>query len=423
MIIIHSLSILNYTHKGKVNLIYIDPPYNTGAKNWTYNNDFVDEEDSFRHSKWLSMMKSRLELSKTLLSKKGVLICTIDKHEQARLALLLEEIFTNYEVVCVTIVHNPAGTQGNNFSHSNEYAYFVFPKGGVYINKTERKNPLESAFRDWGNISLRTQAKNCFYPIIVKDSIIIDFGEVCANNFHPKSPNIKQKDGSVWVYPIKDNQERKWVFSRASVEKIKNELFCKFRSDEITIHRKKYETSYKTVWDDKRYYANIHGSSLLNSIIQNDFPFPKSIHATLDCIKAVIHDKKDSIILDFFAGSGTTGHAVMQLNKEDGGKRQFILCTNNENKIAQDVTYPRIKKVIKGYKNIKNGKKIKGLGGNLKYYKTAFVPAGDTDQHKTVLKEKITEMICIKEEAFIKVKSTKKYKIFKGNSKHVAIIL
>ncbi len=417
-----ALSTLSYTHKQKIDVIYIDPPYNTGAKDWKYNNDFVEEEDSYRHSKWLSMMHSRLEIAKKLLSEKGVLICTIDKHEQARLALLLEEIFTNYEIVCVTIIHNPAGTQGKNFSYSNEFAYFVFPKNGTYINKTIREDPLESAFRDWGTISLRNQAKTCFYPIIVKDEKIIGFGDVCDDNFHPKSSNIKKKDGSIFVYPIKDNEERKWVFSRGSVDGIQSELFCKLDGKEVTIHRKKYEASYKTVWDDKKYYANIHGSSLLNSIIENDFPFPKSIYATKDCLKAVKHPK-DATILDFFAGSGTTGHAVMLMNEEDKGNRKFILCTNNENNISRDVTYPRIRNVINGYKDLKKGNKVAGLGGNLKYFKTDQMPWNETDGGKKDLVDNLLETICFKEQAFELIKSSKGFKFYKGVSHNFGILL
>lgn len=432
----HALSVLNYTHKGKIDVIYIDPPYNTGARDWKYNNDYVDENDRYRHSKWLSMMNNRLKMAKKLLSKKGVLICTIDKHEQATLGLLLDELFAGYEIVCVTIIHNPAGTQGKNFSYTNEYAFFVFPKNGTYINKTTREAALVSSFRDWGPISLRSHAKTCFYPIIVKDMKIIGFGDVCDDSFHPKYSNIKQKDGSIWIYPLdKDGVEKKWVFSRNSVEKIKNEIFCKKQNKSIAIYRKKNEASYKTVWDDKRFYANIYGSKLLNKIIDSKFPFPKSLYAVEECVRAVVH-KNNSTILDFFAGSGTTGHAVMNLNQEDKGKRKFILCTNNElngeeqelrdkglsedeiqsHGICQAVTYPRIKKVIDGYG------KNEGILANLKYYKTSFVPADPTDKNKIALTKKATEMLCVKENTFEEVKLTKQYKIFRNKKRYIGIV-
>lgn len=134
----HALSVLNYTHQAAIDLIYIDPPYNTGAKDWKYNNNFVDSEDGWRHSKWLSFMNNRLRLAKNLLKQDGILICAIDENEHATIALLLEEIFIDYEITCITIVHNPRGIQGKNFSYSNEFAYFVYPKGGKFIGRKPR---------------------------------------------------------------------------------------------------------------------------------------------------------------------------------------------------------------------------------------------------------------------------------------------
>jgi len=156
--------------------------------------------------------------------------------------------------------------------------------------------------------------------------------------------------------------------------------------------------------------------------LPDKFPFPKSLYAVEDCIKAVIHDKTDSVILDFFAGSGTTGHAVMELNKQDGGKRRFILCTNNENNIATEICYPRIQKIMKGYKSQK-GEKVEGLGGNLKYYKTDFVEAKQTDKNKKKLVDKSTEMLCLKEECFDLVKKGQCFKIFNDNkNKYLGIV-
>jgi len=415
----HALSVLNYTHAGKIDLIYIDPPYNTGAKDWKYNNHFVDENDTYRHSKWLSMMNSRLRLAKKLLAKNGVLICTIDKYEVATLKLLIDDLFPEYEVVIVTIVHNPAGTQGKNFSYTNEFALFVFPNdGGRYIGETQRDQELVSSFRDWGTISKRDQAKTCFYPIFVKDNEIIGFGEVCKDDFHPKLANVQNKDGSIAVYPIDaKGVERKWVFSRNSVVDIKNELFCKKTKGEISVFRKKNTTSHKTVWDNKKYYANIYGSKLLNTIIDTKFPFPKSLHAVEDCINAVIHQKESAMILDFFAGSGTTGHAVLELNKNDGGTRTFILCTNNENGIAEEVTYPRIKNVIEGY-----GKK-KGITANLRYFKTDFIEKSNvSDDTRRNLVKKSTEMICVKESTFKKSYDNQKFKIYHNSSSVTGIL-
>lgn len=426
----HALSVLNYTHKGKIDVIYIDPPYNTGAKDWKYNNDYVDINDNFRHSKWLSFMEKRIRLAKRLLRRNGVLICTIDKNEHATLGLLLQELFPSHEIICVTIVHNPAGVQGKNFSYTNEYAYFVYPSKGAFIGKTSRDKELVSHLRDWGTISKREQAKTCFYPIIIKNEKIIGFGDVCRDSFHPESSNVKQKNGAIHIYPIDIHGiERKWVFSRKGVEKIRDELFVKKINGTYAIMRKKALFNYRTVWDDTRYYANIYGSKFLNNIIKNKFPFPKSLYAVMDCIKAVIHDKDDSIILDFFAGSGTTGHAILELNKEDGGNRIFIICTNNEDnngdgvKIASDICYPRIKKVIKGYTGVTDKKRYSRIPGNLKYFRTAFVDAKPTDRNKKRLVDKSTEMLCLKEDCFDFVKKGKDFRIFKNSqNKYLGII-
>ena len=426
----HVLSALNYTHKGKIDIIYIDPPYNTGAKDWKYNNDYVDKNDHWRHSKWLSFMEKRLKLAKQLLKKDGVLICTIDKNEQANLGVLLHEIFNDKEIVCVTIIHNPGGIQGKNFSHTNEFAYFIHPLNGNYISTISRDDASPTAFRDWGKeSSKREAAKTCFYPIFIKDEVVVGFGEVCNDNHHPKSSNIKRKNGIIEIYPI-DQQgvERKWRFGRETVDEIKDELICKKVKGEYTIIREKKDYRWKTVWTETKYNANVYGTKLLNNIIDTKFPYPKSLYAVMDCIKAVIHDNQNAIILDFFAGSGTTGHAVMELNKIDNGKRRFILCTNNEDnndegaKIADDMCYPRIEKAIKGYKGLLDGKKHQGLHENLKYYQTAFVQSAPTDKNKTALTNKATEMLCIKENTFNKIKSNKQYVIYSNKKRYTGIV-
>ncbi len=425
----HALSVLNYTHQNKFDVIYIDPPYNTGAKDWKYNNNYVDSNDAYRHSKWLSFMSHRLKLAKNLLAKKGVLICTIDENEFNRLGLLLEELFPSHQISCITIVHNPAGVQGDNFSYSHEYAFFVYPLGGRYIGLQKRETDVDVRnFRDvTGEESLRNAAANCFYPIYVKNNKIIGFGDVCEKDFHPKNINVKKQNGVIEIYPV-DPQgiERKWRFARQTVDSIKKDLEVKYIKNRgvYDIIRNKNVFNYKTVWTDSKYSANNHGTQLLNQIIKSgSFSYPKSIYAVMDCIRAASNENKNALILDFFAGSGTTGHAVMLLNQEDKGNRRYILCTNNENKICEDVCYPRISNVIKGYKNLKNNNLITGLGGNLKYFKTDFVDAEQTDSNKKKLVDKSTEMLCLKEDCFDEVKRTKTYSIFTNNqSKHLGII-
>ncbi|PWB38380.1 MAG: site-specific DNA-methyltransferase [Parcubacteria group bacterium] len=418
----HALSVLNYTHEKKIDVIYIDPPYNTGAKDWKYNNNFVDINDLWRHSKWLSMMKNRLVLAKKLLKQDGVLICSIDENEQAHLGVLLEELFQNHEIHCITIVHNPRGVQGKNFSYSHEYTFFVFRKGVEVIGSKQREEVLEEELRDHGGESLRTDAKNCFYPILVKNDSIVGFGDVPLKNFHPNGKNVQRKDKTIEVWPIDvRGVERKWVFARNTVEEIKNKLFvAKKKNGQIDIFRRKDTQKPRTVWIGKKYDASTFGSKIVNGLTGTLFPFPKSLYNTKDCLECVVKQRKKAVVLDYFAGSGTTGHAVALLNKEDNGNRQFILCTNNENGIAQDICYPRIKAVIKGNKEYKD---ITGITSNLKYFRTDFVDGATTDKNKKKLVDKSTEMLCLKEDCFEKVKTGRHFDMFKNpKGKYLGII-
>lgn len=366
-----SLKLLEKTHKGKIDLIYIDPPYNTGAANWIYDNDYVDGNDLFKHSKWLSMMQSRLEIAKRLLTPKGVLICAIDENESATLRLLLDNIFgTDYEYDCITIIHNPRGIQGKNFSYTNEFAYFVIPKGDKIIceRKLSRDEVYWSPLRNWGSESLRSDARNCFYPIIVDGEKIVGFGDVSPENYHPKK-NVVLEDEKIAIYPIDSKGvERKWRYARQTVESINQYLAVKKTREIYDIEIGKTFGTYKTVWSDPKYDANGYGKQLLNSLLPNcEFDFPKSLWNVYDCLYSVVAQNINACILDFFAGSGTTGHAVMKLNEEDNGNRHFILCTNNENNICRDVTYERVKRVIEK----------EGYTASLKYYKVDYIPISD----------------------------------------------
>jgi len=385
---LHSLHLLQKTHKKSIDLIYIDPPYNTGAKDWKYNNHYVDKNNGYRHSKWLSMMSHRLKYAKRLLKKDGAMVCSIDENELATLLLLIDNVFgESYAVDIITVVHNPRGVQGDNFSYIHEYAIFVYKKSLKIIGAREIDLSL-SNFRNWGTESSRYDAANCFYPVLVKDGEIIGFGDdkTSITDFHPKQTEYDFETKVYSVYPIdKSGVEKKWRFARQTVESIMDDLHVKNDSDgrfEILIG--KTTGKYKTVWMDKKYDANEYGTKLINAMVpNNDFNFPKSIYTVYDCLYPIIKNKPNAIVLDFFAGSGTTGHAVLKLNKDEGGNRTFILCTNNdvgekkereffksfpnlkddidyknsvefldfEDKygIARSITYPRIKSAIKGY--------------------------------------------------------------------------
>ena len=327
---------------GKVKLIYIDPPYNPDSPSNTfcYNN-------SFNESTWLTFMKNRLEVAKNFLTKDGVMIIAIDDNEQAPLGVLLREIFKEHEIHCITIVHNPRGVQGTNFSYVHEYAFFVIPKGIKSISnmKIPKDEVSWSNFRNWGGESLRLDAKNCFYPIIVKNGEIIGFGDVLPDNEHPKSQT--EKRGEVfYIYPIdKEGVERKWRYARQSVEEVKHLLQAKKTKTGYEIEIGKDFGTYRTVWVDPRYDANEYGTRLVKTLVPDcKFDFPKSLWNVYDCIYAIVANNKDAIVLDFFAGSGTTAHAVLELNKEDGGNRQFILCEQMH--YVDTVTKKRVKKVI-----------------------------------------------------------------------------
>ncbi|OCR13810.1 restriction endonuclease [Helicobacter pullorum] len=354
-----ALNTLLPKYQNKVDLIYIDPPYNAPASEIIYKNNFKD-------STWLAMMANRLDLAKGFLSERGILSCAIDENEQENLGLLLSDIFYEYEKTCVSVEHNPKGIQGDNFSYSNEFAYFLIP------NDTEIQNEIiEMQYKELmktGKESERHTAKNCFYPIYVKDSKIIGFGEVCKEDFHPQKKIIDNK-GILEIYPIDSNgNERKWRYSRESIESVKENLKAFFTKDSITIKLGKTEKSFKTMWYGAKYSATEYGSKILKDIIpNNDFDYPKSIHTVKDSI--YLASKEDSTILDFFGGSGTTAHAVLELNRE-GSKRKFVLVEMGEH--FYNVIIPRIKKVAfsSEWKNgeLKNGKQVNPISIAFRYY-------------------------------------------------------
>ena len=336
-----ALHILKRQFLGKVKLIYIDPPYNpdSQANTFTYNNNF-------NHSTWLTFMKNRLEVAKELLTEDGVLIVAIDENEQAYLGVLLRELFDQHEIHCITIVHNPRGVQGTNFSYTHEYAYFVIPQGKKVIGN-RRISPEEvtwSNLRNWGGESRRENAKNCFYPIIVENDEVVGFGDVADDHEHPQTQTVSHGE-SDFVYPIDANMvERKWRYARQSVDGVKHLLRTRETSKGYEIEIGKDFGVHRTVWQDSRYDANIYGTQIVKALVPNcNFAFPKSLWNVYDCLYSVVADDKDAIVLDFFGGSGTTAHAVLELNK-DGGNRRFIICEQMH--YVETVTRERVRKVI-----------------------------------------------------------------------------
>ena len=375
----HALQLLVYLYGGMVDCIYIDPPYNTGARDWKYNNDYVDNSDTYRHSKWLSMMKKRLLLAKKLLNPKdSVLIVTIDEKEYVHLGCLLEELFPEARIQMVTDVTSPraGASRDNEFSRSEEYIYVIqfgsssvgrFSLTGMENDeKKENNSPIWFSLLRTGNHSSRNERPNLFYPIwVTSDGKLHSVGETIPFNLHGKDL-IPPQDGLVCLLPIRPNgEENTWNCSadtlraafqegtariryntgrfvvsylrRAEKRRIENgELECygKDKDGSWLIRKKenvKRVTTTKSVWMAPSHDAGIYGTLLTKSILCNKrFDFPKSLYAVQDTIRFFVANKPNALIVDFFAGSGTTLQAVNLLNAEDGGHRRCIMVTNNE---------------------------------------------------------------------------------------------
>jgi adenine-specific DNA-methyltransferase len=434
----HALSVLNYTHAGKVDAIYIDPPYNTGAKNWVYNNDFVDGNDSFRHSKWLSFMERRLKLAKTLLKNDGIIVVTIDDYEIATLTLLMNEIFgEENHLGTIVIKNNPQGRSSvSGFQVSHEYALFYGRGREARIGRLARTQEQIDRYKEiddlgpfeWRNFRAQysTESPKMKYPIFVKkDCSSFRLPKMKWNEDRQSYDLLEKPDASEVVsLPIDPNgRERTWKWSKETVKKVKDaEMGARLdQSKKPTVY---YKGRMKddgmlpyTIWDKPDYSASSMGSNLLASMIGvKKFDYPKSLYAVMDSLR-VLTSKKNALILDFFAGSGTTGHAVMELNKEDDGRRHFILCTNNENGIAENVTYQRIQKAVHGFGE------TKGVPANVRYFKTTFVPMSNvSDDTRRSLIQRSTEMLCVKESTFKKLYDNKKFKIYRSNDKTTGIL-
>lgn len=374
----HALQLLEYLYAGKVDCIYIDPPYNTGARDWKYNNDYVDGSDAYRHSKWLSFMEKRLHIAKKLLNPKtGVLIVTIDEHEVHHLRVLLEEIFADYYIQMTTDVINPKGVTQGRFSRVEEYNIFCFaPEAFVADSEDNLLNPPDKKkIPRWkgllrsGTDAQREDRENMFYPVLIDTELgkVVGVGQSLPL---PQVPNLEEKiEGYATAWPIrKDGSYGRWSVGAETLRELidKGYVSCgKFDSS-----RKTWGISYisqpnqklieegrivitgrdpktnvvsveyasdnnrviKTVWHRTSHDAGAYGTDLITEIIgqTNAFSFPKSLYATHDSIASIVRRKKDALILDFFAGSGTTLNAINLLNYEDGGSRRCILITNNE---------------------------------------------------------------------------------------------
>ncbi len=441
----HALQLLLYCCKGRVDTIYIDPPYNTGARDWKYNNDYVDKTDTFRHSKWLSMMKKRLTLAKSLLKPEGLMVVTIDDYETHHLRMLIEHEISGLTVVgTVVIKTSPSGRPTlHGFRTNHEYAFFVAVSPSAEIGTLPRSEGQESLFKHedeegsfmWANLrkrgggnTLRTARPKQFYPIYVR-----------GNKVHV--PKMEwNKDTKSWkvletaddkeqvLYPIGDDgKERIWSLGSETLRDSLGDIRVTRNKQGGPVIQRKVRPSEEgsqpsTFWDKPQYSIVEHGTVLLEKMLGSaqSFPFPKSVYAVADCLRVAGAAREDALVLDFFGGSATTVHATALLNSEDGGNRQCIVVTNNEvservakelidrktqpgsksweaQGICEAVAWPRIHACITGKRP--DGKPIPGqyIGGrrmadgfeeNAVYYRLDFLDPAEVkrgDAYRAIL--------------------------------------
>lgn len=378
---LEALTALSYTHTGKIDVIYIDPPYNTGNKDFSYNDTFIDRENGYRHSMWLSFMDKRLEISKNLLSSRGTIFISIDDNELSQLKLLCDEIFGERNFIACP-VRRRRKSQANlskNISTIHEYVLIYRKNIEHELNKVEANLDLDSFKNPDNDPRGPYTTMPCTNRGGTKYSVVTPTGNVIEDEWRFKKQTYDQL--------FEDNRI---VFPRGGKGKPRYKLFLSEKQRGGVIPN--------SWWDELE--SNQEGAALLKQILGEDaFSNPKPVGLITFIEK--LSTLKDSTILDFFAGSGTTLHATMQLNAEDGGHRRCILATNNENGICENVTYERNRRVIQGYTTPK-GEKVPGLTrNNLRYYKTKFVPRDKSPKNLRNLMALSTDMLCIHNDTYI----------------------
>lgn len=398
----HSLSVLNYTHASKIDFIYIDPPYNTGNKDFVYNDSFVDKEDGYRHSKWLSFMEKRLRLAKSLLTDTGVLFISIDDNEYAHLKLLCDDIFGEENFLQNFMWLHGKGKK-DRWSRTLQQYVLCYAKNKEAVPQWSVQNSASYSFQNPDN-----DPRGGWF------SGSVSFSETRSNKKHKNFFSIKSPSGIEWT--------RQWQRSKKEMDELlsQNKIFFGLAPNFDAVPRVKIFPGDVSEQIPQNIIDGVgttrDAQKMLDDMFDGKvFDYPKPV----GLIKHILTfaSSKDSVILDFFAGSGTTGHAVLDINKEDGGNRHFILCTNNENDIAENVTYSRINRVIKGY-----GKE-QGIPANVRYFKTDFVNKQKTDdQTRLAIVDRCTDMIRIRENTFTEVLNEADFKLFKDANHYTAII-
>ncbi|RAU81442.1 site-specific DNA-methyltransferase [Pontibacter arcticus] len=478
---LHALTALTFTHEGKVDVIYIDPPYNTGKENeFRYNDKWILKDHPFKHSLWLNFISKRLSIAKKLLSKTGVMVIHIDENEFDALNLLLEtEIFSEEDFLGAVIWNkqNPKG-DAKGVATMHEYV-LIYAKDKQSFTALENAlsrskpnavqilNKAKKLYSKIGKTEIPDAIKEVIKPFNFSKEALDDFkvtydlelvnkefqswlnrqdfsgGEkaykfIDENGFVYQSvsmawPNKEQAPDDYYIpltHPITRRAcpvpSRGWRNPSKTMESLLERNLILFGDDESTQPRRKYLLEENLFENTPSIYNNGSSDDELFKTLEIEFPYPKPVSASKYFLQAIHPNPK--IILDFFAGSGTTLHATMQLNAEDGGKRQCILVTNNENNICEEVTYERNRRVIQGYTNSK-GQEVAGLTqNNLRYYKSGFVPSMVTEPHKRMLTQHSTELLCIKEDCYIDLTEANGFnpaqcRLFSnGKGKHLTVV-
>jgi len=440
----HALSVLNYTHAKKVDVIYIDPPYNTGNKDFIFNDHYVDKEDAYRHSKWLSFMEKRLKLARNLLKETGVIFISIDDNEASQLKLLCDEIFGEMNLLEIFYLQVRYASKSlnekdpfqklieqvliyarnkNKFTPNrpkikyslDKFKYEIIEKTKGKIIKLGGKKVVIFKPGEYEIIKHKSGNINLLKATWASGSVLK--GNTSGKFFHKYLEGRKVIDGLGVLYKVygigEDGLGYRYFTGPKRTDTTKGLFYAG-----VPLDKKQKILEEKQIYKERPIINFYDYSADFGNIRHEGGVGFRSGKKPVKLLKNLIalHKDKNALVLDFFAGSGSTGHAVLELNKEDGGNRQFILCTNNEEDICTEFCYPRIKNVIKGWNN------YEGLGGNLKYFKTDFVDAEPTDKNKIKLTKQATEMLCIKEGTFDLVQDRGSFKIFK-NSKHYTGII
>ena len=355
-----ALNLLDRRYRDQIDTIYIDPPYNSPSTRILYKNDY-------EHSSWLSLIRDRLEWSSSLAAVKAPHVIAIDENEAFPFALVLRDMWPAADVSAVSIVHNPRGVQGDNFKYSHEYCFFVIPES----TKLVRPRPVPESeweytpLRNWGGESDRADGgPNTFYPILIGGTDILGVGDAADEHWHPPGAQVEREDGTVEVWPVDSKgREKKWRYARENVARMLERQPGRLRVEMVQgkpqVRIAKVTDDPKTVWLGPQYDAGTHGTRLLTSMlgVSAQFTYPKSLHQVKECIDVV--SGEDAVILDYFAGSGTTAHAVINLNRDDSGKRKYIVVEVED--YFDAVLKPRVLKAVYS-KDWRDGKPVSREG-------------------------------------------------------------